>query len=169
MQTLTCGYCLFRDYSLRISEISFRLLTASRLRVIQQFDVSTTETQGIILKWKNTITGLTEIINSQNEKSMYIYLQLICESSLLKAEQVLEALKASVRISKFIPTQSFHCKCDKLIYFSLLSYIESDTSSFVTCQTTLVRINSHLAFCDQNYTRFSIGKSPRMYSATSAD
>lgn len=100
VQTLTCGYCLFRDYSLRISEISFRLLTALRLRVIQQFDVSTTGTQGIILKWKNTITGLTEIINSQNEKSMYFHLQLICESALLKAEQVLEALKASVRISK---------------------------------------------------------------------
>ncbi|EXX79186.1 Rkm2p [Rhizophagus irregularis DAOM 197198w] len=85
----------YGDYSLRISEISFRLLTALRLRVIQQFDVSTTGTQGIILKWKNTITGLTEIINSQNEKSMYFHLQLICESALLKAEQVLEALKAS--------------------------------------------------------------------------
>jgi hypothetical protein len=94
---------LFRDYSLRISEISFRLLTALRLRVIQQFDVSTTETQGIILKWKNTITGLTEIINPQNEKLMYFYLESICEGALLKAEQVLEALKASVRISKNSP------------------------------------------------------------------
>ncbi|GES91481.1 SET domain-containing protein 4 isoform X1 [Rhizophagus clarus] len=85
----------YGDYSLRISEISFRLLTALRLRVVQQFDVLTTETQGIILKWKNTITGLTEIINSQNEKLMYFYLQSICESALLKAEQALGALKVS--------------------------------------------------------------------------
>jgi len=85
----------YGDYSLRISEISFRLLAALRLRVIQQFDVSTTETQGIILNWKNTITGLTENINSQNERLMYFYLQSICESALLKAEQALEALEAS--------------------------------------------------------------------------
>jgi hypothetical protein len=97
---------LNRDYSLRISEISFRLLTALRLRVIQQFDVSTAETQENILKWRNTITGLTEIINPQNERLMYFYLQLMCESALLKAEKALEALEALVRKSQFILMQS---------------------------------------------------------------
>ncbi|RIA90810.1 hypothetical protein C1645_693251, partial [Glomus cerebriforme] len=87
-------YGFYGDYSLRISEISFRLLAALRLRVMQQFDVSTTET---ILKWKNTIMGLAEIINSQNERLMYFYLQLICENALLKAEKALEAMEALVR------------------------------------------------------------------------
>jgi hypothetical protein len=95
-----CGYCLFRDYSLRISEISFRLLAALRLRVIQQFDVSTTKTQETILKWKNTITGLIEIIDPQNERLTYFYLQLMCESTLLNAEKALEALEALVRKSQ---------------------------------------------------------------------
>ncbi|CAG8523434.1 1737_t:CDS:10 [Funneliformis mosseae] len=83
----------YGDYCLRISEISFRLLTALRLRVLQRFDDSVLETQGIVRKWKNTITGLTEIINPENERLMYFYLKLICENSLLKSETVLEALK----------------------------------------------------------------------------
>ncbi|CAI2166878.1 9917_t:CDS:10, partial [Funneliformis geosporum] len=83
----------YGDYSLRISEISFRLMTALRLRVIQRFNVSTLEAQGIIRKWKKTITGLTEIINPENERLMYFHLKLICDNALLKSETVLEALK----------------------------------------------------------------------------
>ncbi len=96
--TIFYAFFLNRDYSLRISEISFRLLTALRLRVIQQFDVSTLETQEIILEWKKTITGLTEIINLENERLTYFYLQLMCENALSKAESALEAL---VRKSQF--------------------------------------------------------------------
>ena len=107
-------FFLNRDYSLRISEISFRLLAALRLRVIEQFDVSTTKTQETILKWKNTITGLTEIINPQNERLMYFYFQLICESALFKAEKALEALEALVRNSIFILRNPlFYYECDK--------------------------------------------------------
>ncbi|CAB4401308.1 unnamed protein product [Rhizophagus irregularis] len=120
----------YGDYSLRISEISFRLLTALRLRVIQQFDVSTTGTQGIILKWKNTITGLTEIINSQNEKSMYFHLQLICESALLKAEQVLEALKASK--ATHLPLSHVKLLCLKQISYRIRSKVRSNAVSVDT-------------------------------------
>ncbi|CAG8554131.1 9664_t:CDS:10 [Ambispora gerdemannii] len=102
----------FGDYTLRFSEISFRLLTALRFRIQNQqlaftcaddtsstFSSTATQRQHrpyqqtIIKKWKSLVNGQMEHVDSENEQLVKVYLMRICEFAIKEAKDTLKILE----------------------------------------------------------------------------
>ncbi|KAF9107462.1 SET domain-containing protein 4 [Mortierella sp. AM989] len=84
------GY--FADYALHRNDVSFRLMVAMRLRLINPFLTSSVATQLEIAKWHNVIGGELDQISPENERKVPEYIEILCDRLLLKAKQSLSAL-----------------------------------------------------------------------------
>ncbi|KAF9409217.1 SET domain-containing protein 4, partial [Entomortierella beljakovae] len=84
------GY--FSDYALHKDDVSFRLMVAMRLRLINPFLTSSVATQLAIAKWHNVIGGELDQISPQNERLVPEYIEKLCDELLLKAKQTLSIL-----------------------------------------------------------------------------
>ncbi|CAG8443056.1 2913_t:CDS:10 [Gigaspora rosea] len=81
----------YGDYALHASQISFRLLTALRLRFLRPInDISSQETQHLITKWQNTISGKYEIVSYENEIEVYEWIDSVCKELIKKCDLMLE-------------------------------------------------------------------------------
>ena len=69
---------LYRDYSIKKHEISFRLLSALRLLAIDGSHSRVALDQRY-LDWRDTILGETDIISQDNERRVLIMLKSLCE------------------------------------------------------------------------------------------
>ncbi|CAG8592136.1 3183_t:CDS:2, partial [Acaulospora morrowiae] len=98
----------YGDYTFHVSQISFRLLTALRLRLLR-FDEGDNGTeisireghitlsqysQSLIKKWKSTLTGQQEIISNENEVEIYKWINDICIVKLNECRSKLEEMKS---------------------------------------------------------------------------
>ncbi|KAF0360962.1 SET domain-containing protein [Gigaspora margarita] len=81
----------YGDYALHASQISFRLLTALRLHFLRPInDISSQETQHLITKWQNTISGKYEIVSYENEIEVYEWIDSVCKELIKKCDLMLE-------------------------------------------------------------------------------
>lgn len=98
-----------RDYTLNLSQISFRLLTALRLRLLpleiinansnnsmhrdddDELPLSLTS-QSLIANWKSTLNGEREIVSNENEVEIYNWIIDVCikkkNENELKSERI---------------------------------------------------------------------------------
>ncbi|CAG8555112.1 4082_t:CDS:2, partial [Paraglomus occultum] len=80
------------DYTLREKEISFRLLTALRLRVLHPFIPSSAHAQSLIACWKDTLIGRLDKISEENDQLVFDYLERMCQTALNKADIIMNNL-----------------------------------------------------------------------------
>ncbi|KAF9364614.1 SET domain-containing protein 4 [Mortierella sp. NVP85] len=86
----TAGY--FGDYVFHRNDVSFRLTTSMRLRLINPFHMSSTATQLAIAQWHNVINGELDQISPENERMVPIYIEKICDQMLACTKTKLSAL-----------------------------------------------------------------------------
>ncbi|CAG8548881.1 27740_t:CDS:10 [Dentiscutata erythropus] len=85
----------YGDYVLHTSQISFRLLTALRLRFLRPLNnISSQETQHLITKWQNTISGKYEILSYENEIEVYEWIDSVCKELIRKCDFMLEKVNS---------------------------------------------------------------------------
>ncbi|KAF9186938.1 SET domain-containing protein 4 [Haplosporangium sp. Z 27] len=89
---LLMGSGYFCDYALHRNEVSFRLLVAMRLRLINPFWTDSVATQLEIAKWHNVIDGELDQISPENESKIPKYIEILCDDLLFKCKHALGLL-----------------------------------------------------------------------------
>ncbi|KAF9170636.1 SET domain-containing protein 4 [Mortierella sp. AD010] len=84
------GY--FCDYALHRNDVSFRLMVAMRLRLINPFSTASVATQFEIAKWHNVVSGELDQISSENERLLPKYIEILCDTLLSDAKKSLSIL-----------------------------------------------------------------------------
>ncbi|KAG0000948.1 SET domain-containing protein 4, partial [Entomortierella chlamydospora] len=84
------GY--FCDYALHRNDVSFRLMVAMRLRLINPFSTASVATQLEIAKWHNVVSGELDQISSENERLLPKYIEILCDALLFDAKKSLGIL-----------------------------------------------------------------------------
>ncbi|KAI8351584.1 hypothetical protein B0O80DRAFT_388382 [Mortierella sp. GBAus27b] len=80
------------DYVLHRDDVSFRLLTSLRLRLINPFHKSSVATHQAIAQWQNVVNGELDQISPENERMVTIYVEKLCDQMLANAKKNLNAL-----------------------------------------------------------------------------
>lgn len=81
---------LYRDYTIKKQDISFRLLCALRLIALKGTDQSYSQGQ-----WHDVIMGLADQIDDSNERTVYHMLRTLCTRAYTLAEEKRQALNVS--------------------------------------------------------------------------
>ncbi|KAG0250473.1 SET domain-containing protein 4, partial [Mortierella polycephala] len=84
------GY--FGDYVLHRDDVSFRLLSGMRLRLINPFHMSSAATQLAIAQWHNVVNGELDQISPENERLVPIHIERLCDEILANVKTTLGIL-----------------------------------------------------------------------------
>ncbi|CAO3656911.1 unnamed protein product [Mucor hiemalis] len=95
------GY--FGDYTIKLDEISFRLLAALRLLAIPGATDPGFDRR--VMDWHDVVMGQTDLISSENERKALVMLQSICEKASKQAKSEISILS---NITEKHPEAEFH-------------------------------------------------------------
>ena len=84
------------DYVLHRDDVSFRLMAAMRLRLVNPFLKSSVATQLAISQWHNVVNGELDQISPENEQMVPMHIERLCDQILLNAKRNLGILVSCV-------------------------------------------------------------------------
>lgn len=80
------------DYVLHRDDVSFRLMAAMRLRLVNPFHKASVGTQLAIAQWHNVVNGELDQISPENEQMVPVHIERLCNQIMMNAKQNLNAL-----------------------------------------------------------------------------
>ncbi|GJJ72830.1 hypothetical protein EMPS_05188 [Entomortierella parvispora] len=80
------------DYVLHRDDVSFRLMAAMRLRLVNPFYKASVATQLAIAQWHNVVNGELDQISPENEQLVPVHIERLCDQIMLNAKHNLNAL-----------------------------------------------------------------------------